>query len=150
MNFIPNQPKPHREISAKLTSSRQRTKSRPTRIEIRDKNGAAASAHLLCGTYPGDRQMCEVLHGELSLALGHAPQVSRVAKHVVQRDVRLHDHVVAFCLCVLDHAFAAVDVAHDCTLAGDKPTVITEPCAIIQTIRKIDASSQILFLIRQA
>jgi len=55
----------------------------------------------------------EVLHGELALALRHAPQVGRVAEHVVQRDMGLHDHVVALRLRVLDHPLAAVDIPYD-------------------------------------
>jgi hypothetical protein len=69
------------------------------------------SSSLLLSTRPLGTHL--VLHGELSLALGHSTQLARVAKHVVQGDLGGESELVVPDLGVDDRTLALVEGAND-------------------------------------
>ena len=69
-----------------------------------------------CKLISCDRRMLVVFHGEFTLALGHGPQPSAVAKHLSQRNMCLNNDLISLCFTILNQSFSSVDIANDRSL----------------------------------
>ena len=69
-----------------------------------------------CKLISCDRRMLVVFHGEFTLALGHGPQPSAVAKHLSQRNMCLHNNLISLCFTILNQSFSPVDVTNNRSL----------------------------------
>mmetsp|Transcript_38611 Transcript_38611/g.46725 ORF Transcript_38611/g.46725 Transcript_38611/m.46725 type:complete len:242 (-) Transcript_38611:1737-2462(-) len=62
------------------------------------------------------RHMLAILHGELTLSLGHGPQGGGVSKHVIERYKCIDDCIISLLLCIQDHSLGPVQGAHNISL----------------------------------